>query len=1123
MSHPPQPLIAALDLGSTTIKGLVVREDGGELLFCDYRRHETRQLEAALQMLHRMESEAGLRAGTSRLFVTGSGAEPLCGLLGARFVQEVAALRLAIERRHPDAGSAVELGGQDAKILVFPPAAPGQSRRVMATMNDKCAGGTGAVIDRIAAKLHLDASQLQNLDCSGLTIHPVAGKCGVFAETDINGLQKRGLPPAELMASLFDAIVVQNLSVLTRGSTLLPRLLLLGGPNRFLPGVQQAWRRRVMAMWRERRTPLPEHATAEELIFAPEDAEFYAALGAMEFARGEEERDAGWYKGSAALEDELRRRQHRAVHATGTALWQTPEEIARFRARYTQPEFAPQAFPSGRRVEAFLGIDSGSTTTKAVLLAPSGEVLAKSYRLSEGNPLDDARLAIGALRQQIEENGARLAILGSAVTGYARQTLAPVLGADLSLVETIAHATAARSLFPDAEVVVDCGGQDIKLILLRDGRVRDFKLNTQCSAGNGYFLQSAAASLGVPVERFADTAFAARSMPSFNCGCAIFLQSDIVNFQRQGWGVSEILAGLAAVLPRNIFLHVAGTMNLAQLGSRFVLQGGTQRNLAVVKAEMDFLRERFAAHGVEPRIAVHPHCGEAGAIGAALEAIAQQDSRQRSHFIGLDAATRLSWRSTCDERTRCRFCSNRCPRTFLDVQTGAKTNPSTHEPPLLAGEVRLIVANCERGQFEDKEQMLAEQKRRKERIADVPDFSALAEEMAWQLRPVARVATPAISKVLPSRHRRQLLRRRESLRVALPRLFNLHQYAPLFTSWLQALGVRTENIIFSPPTSRQLYLDGAGRAAVDPCYPSKLAIPHVAALLRLKPDVIFLPMIDHLPQTPRGTSGSWACPTATMTPEAVKAAFTRERNLFAEAGTRYLNPVLTLDDEPLLCRQMWEAWRDLLGLNETECRRALDVAWEEQRSLEGELRNRARIELERLERENRLGIVLLGRIYHHDPGIGQQIAAEFQRLGYPVFSQSFLPTGDDDPRRLFAGEIREGRDPLSLAELGPGCFSASTNQKLWAARFAARHPNLVALELSNFKCGHDAAISHTLQQIVERSGTPFFSFRELDENRPSGAIQIRVETMHHFLQLHRRQLFGARESAEEEPVALAQD
>ena len=267
-----------------------------------------------------------------------------------------------------------------------------------------------------------------------------------------------------------------------------------------------------------------------------------------------------------------------------------------------------------------------------MLLDEEGDILCKSYQLSNGNPIQDTIEMFENLRGQVESQGAKLEVLGVATTGYAKDILKDVLKADVGLVETVAHTESALKFYDDPHVIVDVGGQDIKLIVLKDGRVKDFKLNTQCSAGNGYFLQSTAEGFGLKVEEFADLAFSAQSMPVFGYGCAVFMQSDIVNFQRQGWQAKEILAGLAAVLPKNVFLYVASIPNLAALGSRFVLQGGTQNNLAVVKAEVDFIRSSFRAAGKQPEIIVHEHCGESGAIGAGVEALRLVAQRHAHHL-----------------------------------------------------------------------------------------------------------------------------------------------------------------------------------------------------------------------------------------------------------------------------------------------------------------------------------------------------------------------------------------------------------------------------------------------------------------------------------------------------------
>jgi activator of 2-hydroxyglutaryl-CoA dehydratase/predicted nucleotide-binding protein (sugar kinase/HSP70/actin superfamily) len=1127
-AHPSSGIrfLVGVDVGSTTVKAVVVAAGGGSVLWRDYRRHDTRQAGMLCDFLLRMESEAGIAPGNCRIFITGSGGQALAAPIGARFVQEVNAVALAVEKMHPEAQSVIELGGQDAKIIVFKTESGSGRRRKIASMNDKCAGGTGAVIDKIQAKLKIPAHQMSDLAYRGVRIHPVAGKCGVFAETDINGLQKQGLPPAELMASLFDAIVLQNLTVLTRGHTLLPHVLLLGGPNAFLRGMREAWQHNIPLLWKERGVELPPGQAAEDLILSPPDALFFAALGAIEFGIGEAE-ESGRYLGRAALERHLDANQQQRRSGCKPGLCASPEELQAFKARYQPAPFIPATFQRGQRVEAFIGLDGGSTSTKAVLLSPGGELLAKAYRLSEGNPIADSIEVLGDLRRQVEDSGASLHILGMGTTGYAKDILQQVLSADAALVETVAHAESALRYFSDPQVIVDLGGQDIKLILLRHGRVRDFRLNAQCSAGNGYFLQSTAESFGIPVERYAETAFAAQSMPSFGYGCAVFLQSDIVNFQRQGWRAEEILAGLATVLPRNVFLHVAKAPNLTALGSRFVLQGGTQNNLAAVKAQVDFLRAGFRGTGIEPEIMVHPHCGEAGAIGAGLEAMRLWSNGRASTFIGLDAVSRIRYTTTCSEETRCRYCKNACLRTFLDVQiaggngskAGRETDSTVVHLALQAGCRRIILAGCEKGAVDDLQSLRSIQAQQDATRAANPNLVERAAREVWHSRHPECVADPLPARVWrvwspAARRRLALAERRAQLRIGIPRVLSFYAYAPLFSAYLESLGVRAENIVYSDVTTGEMYRTGSSRGSIDPCFPSKIAIAHFHNLLfkqhgRQPLDAIFFPMFDVLASPLVNTRANNGCPTASITPETVEAAFTKETDLIAERGIRYIHPLVNLSHRKLFARQMLQAWEPILGLSKEENDRAVAVAFRELERYESGLRRHARQALDQLEAEDRLGIVMLGRPYHHDPGINHEIMAQFQQLGYPVFSQSTLPMDPDLDAdlldRLFGDEIRAGviNNALEISDVWKTAFSASSNHKLWAAKFTARHPNLVAVEFSSFKCGHDAPIYSAIEQIVERSGTPFFSFKDMDENCPAQSIRLRVETIDYFLKRYR--------------------
>jgi len=1095
-----------LDVGSTTVKAVVADSTAERTLWKRCERHETRPLERVLALLQRIQREfPDVPSNCIRVAVTGSGGHLLVDLLGARFVQEVAALCGTVERRFPDAGSVVELGGQDAKIVILQKdPKTGQVRRIP-SMNDKCAGGTGAVLDKIAAKLGIPADRLAAQGYDGLELHPVAGKCGVFAETDINSLQMQGVPPDQLMASLFEAIVTQNLSVLTRGHALRPRVLLLGGPNTHIRGLQEAWRAHIPRMWKERGIEVPATADPDDLITVPEDAQYFPALGALESSPDEDE-DADVYLGTARLEAFLGERRVAGRRGASDGLVKSEDELATFRREYRPKTFTPPDFRPGEEVGVFVGLDGGSTSTKGVLIDARGDLLAKAYRLSGGNPIEDAREILTRLRTDVESRGARVSVRGLGVTGYAKEVLQAVLGADVALVETVAHAASAVRTYRDVDVICDVGGQDIKIMMLQDGHVKDFKLNTQCSAGNGYFLQRVAEQFGIPVHEFAETAFRAKRMPTFSYGCAVFLQSDIVNFQRQGWSPEEILAGLAAILPKNIWLYVARIPNFASLGRTFVLQGGTQRNLAAVKAQVDFIRARMRGRGTEPRILVHEHCGEAGAIGAALEARRTRQNGRPSDFIGFDALTSLTWSATTDESTICPFCRNRCQRTFLEFEiSGAE--PSRR---------RLITGNaCEKGSVDDVDEVRAIKADLDRVLADTENLAEITAREAFQsFAPASVRSRPGGLRVIGSGRKRAVRSaRRDSLRIGIPRVLNVYSAAPFVTAWLESLGVRFRNIVFSDFSSEGLYRQGCTRASIDPCFPSKLGVPHVHNLIYRKHernplDAILFPMFDDLPSDVTGTMACRVCPTITATPTAVRAAFRKDGDLFARKGIEFLCPFLNLAQPALLERQLRDQLGSFLGLTRAENSAAVRAGYAALEQHRNRIRERGLATIRRLERERRLGIVVLGRPYHADPGVNHGIFRDLQRRGYPILTAESLPADPEFLDELFGDEIREGllSDPLDISDVWKTSFNSVSNRKLWAAKVVARHPNLVGLEVSSFRCGHDAPIFGVVQEIVEKSGTPFFAFRDLDENRSAGSIRIRIETIDYFLRRHREAL-----------------
>jgi len=1116
-------LYIGIDVGSTTVKAVVMDATSQKIIWQDYRRHETKQPEEVLSFLKRIEAEfSNVPIENMRLFVTGSGAMSISNMIGAKFVQEVTAVCLAAEKLYPVVGSIIDLGGQDSKIIIFKDNPNTGKKQKIPSMNDKCAGGTGAVIDKINNKLGLSPQELGRQQYDSVKLHHVAGKCGVFAETDINSLQKLGIPTSELMASLFEAIILQNLTVLTRGHTLRPQVLLLGGPNNYIVGMQQAWKHHIAQLWEERSFPLPENGDPKDLIFAPENALYFAAIGAIVYGL-ENEEDVGQYHGWQFLDFYIHEGRLQARAGAEPGLVNSDEELASFKAKYVPEPFVPATFVPGQVVDAFIGLDVGSTSTKAVLLNSAKEVLAKSYQLSRGNPIEDTKDVLQKLNVQVQASGASLNVIGLVTTGYAKDVLRDVLCADRAVVETVAHTNSALHYYKNVDVICDVGGQDIKIMMLKNGQVKNFELNTQCSAGNGYFLQSTVESFGIPVEQYADHAFNAKMRPTFSYGCAVFLQSDIVNFQRLGWKPEEILAGLASVLPKNIWLYVAQIPNFAKLGTNFILQGGTQKNLAAVKAQVDFIESRYIGKKEKPTITIHKHCGESGAIGAGLEAIKLWENGRTTSFIGLDATSKITYSTFSDESTRCVFCKNKCLRTFIDLSIGNGAENSKKQTR------RIIVGNsCDKGSVQDVKEMRGIKNAMDAVLDTTPNLVDVALKELFKSYAPAQVSDPAPRLDVWSR--KKVLARRSEMVVGIPRVLLMYSFAPLFSAYFESLGINRSGIIYSDFTSEKMFKEGGKRGTIDPCYPSKVSISHVHNLLyekhKKRPlDFLFFPMIGTIDVGLKNTLGNWTCPSIVPSAEVAKASFTKEGDIFTALGITYVNPFLNMAEPELFELQMFTAFESILGLTRSENKRAVTAGFKALDEYRNYMRQQSREVLDALEQENKIGIVLLGRPYHKDPGINHEIFTEFQKLGYPILAQDILPMDAYSLEQVFGEDIRTGRinDPLEISDVWKRSISPNANTKLWAAKFVARHPNLVALEISSFKCGHDAPLYSVIEEIIESSGTPYFSFKDIDENKPKGSIKLRIETIDYFLKQYRKDYFGAAKPPQSPELVQAQN
>ena len=773
-------------------------------------------------------------------------------------------------------------------------------------------------------------------------------------------------------------------------------------------------------------------------------------------------------------------------------------------------------------MQAVIGLDGGSTSSKAVLVDfEDGKILAKAYQLSKGNPIQDTKELLTNLNEYVALQGATLDIKGFGATGYAADVLEECVKSDVNIVETVAHMMSAVHFFGDVDVICDIGGQDIKVLFIKNGDINNFRLSNSCSAGNGTLLQATADSFGVPVTEFAEVAFKAELAPKFSYGCAVFLDTDRVNFQKEGFSKEEMLAGLAQVLPKNVWQYVVQIPRMAALGKKFVLQGGTQYNLAAVKAQVDYIKERVP--GAE--VYVHPHTGEAGAIGAAMETLRVVKRKGVSTFIGLDQSINLEYTTKNDAETVCHFCPNECKRTFIDTKT-ADGRTSRY----IAG------FSCEKGTVESKEAMLALVADRKKIADEYPNLVDFESKRAFNhfMKPAPQpedgspvrdlelkkgfFGTRRVEVTRPfKRSSAESAAARKKIRIGMPRVLNMYSTAPFFRTYFEALGIPKQNVVFSEATTEELWIEGGKYGSIDPCYPSKVAQAHIHNLLfhahepKRPLKFIFFPILTHVHSFVKDTMDNASCPIVAGAPEVMKAAFTKEVDFFATRGIEYLDPALSFVEPTLLAKRMFDTFRDRLGVTEDENDFACKEAWKALKKFDADLEMRGRAILETVEAENRVAILLLGRPYHSDPGLNHGIPEEFQVRGYPVLSIRSLPKDEEYLKRYFKDEIEQGivKTGLEINHVWPENYSVNSAQKVWAANFAAHHPNVVVLDLSSFKCGHDAPTYGLIDAIVGGSKTPYAALHDIDANKPSGSIKIRVKTYAHALSLHEERLEDA--------------
>lgn len=616
-----------IDVGSTTVK-TVVCDESSTILHSAYQRHFSKVKETVSEQLERILEkfpDAGFRCS-----MTGSAGLGLANAAGISFVQEVHAAFLAVKTCFPQADAVIELGGEDAKIIFL-------TGGVEQRMNGSCAGGTGAFIDQMATLLGITVDELDEASLHATRTYPIASRCGVFAKSDIQPLLNQGAAREDVAASIFRAVVDQTVAGLAQGREIKGNILFLGGPLSFQKGLRKAFVETL-------------GLTGEQAIF-PEHAPVFVALGSALYAQQSKES----LRTADQILEQIRSARAASDVVTGERLFRDQEEYREFVERHkaTDLQYADLRTYEG---DAYLGIDSGSTTTKLVLITGDGRLLYSHYASNEGQPLD--RIA-AKLKQIYKDKNPKINIRASAVTGYGEDLIRAGLSVDFGIVETVAHFKAASFFCPDVDFIIDIGGQDIKCFKIKNGTIDSIMLNEACSSGCGSFIQTFAMALGYDIAEFSQIGLFAEHPVELGSRCTVFMNSSVKQAQKDGATIEDISAGLSASIIKNAIYKVIRAKSVDELGKNIVVQGGTFLNDAVLRC---FERE-IGRPVIRPAIS-----GLMGAFGAALYA-KESAGEGKSTLISPEHLEHFSYTS---KNLRCGGCTANCQLNIIKFSDGGR-------------------------------------------------------------------------------------------------------------------------------------------------------------------------------------------------------------------------------------------------------------------------------------------------------------------------------------------------------------------------------------------------------------------------------------------------------------------
>ena len=767
-----------IDVGSTTVK-LILLDDNNNISYSRYERHMSNVFETVVMLLKQLHDEIG--DVDLKMVITGSGGLSFAKVMGIPFEQEVVTCSSAVEALIPETDVAIELGGEDAKITFY-------GTTVEQRMNGTCAGGTGAFIDQMAVLLNTDAMGLNDAASRHNMIYPIAARCGVFAKTDIQPLINEGAAIEDLAASIFQAVVNQTISGLACGHPIKGKVAFLGGPLSFLPELRKRFIETL-------------ELKDEDIIF-PDDSKYFVAIGAAMNASKYEAMSFGGLMERIEAADPSVLSDTKHVDP----LFADEKEYEEFTSRHREHKIA-RADIKDAKGNVFLGIDAGSTTTKAALIDQDKRLLYSFYRGNEGKPLETTMTMLRELYSLLPEE-ARIARV--CTTGYGENLIKAAYKADMGEIETMAHYKAAEEFLPGVDFILDIGGQDMKCMRIKDGAIYNIMLNEACSSGCGSFIETYAKSVNLGVEDFAREALFAESPVDLGTRCTVFMNSKVKQAQKEGATIGDISAGLSYSVIKNALYKVIKLRNPDEAGSRIVVQGGTFLNDAVLRSIENIMGKEI----VRPDIA-----GLMGAYGASLIARAEHKEGEVSGLITPEEMDDFQVKIS---HVRCNKCENNCMITVNRFNDGS----------------RFFTGNrCERG---EGKVISAEE--------SIPNL------YAYKLRRLFGYKSLEAENAVRGE-------------IGIPRVLNMYENYPFWHTFWTHLGFK---VVLSPVSSKELYENGMETISSDTaCYPAKLVHGHIKWLVNQGLKEIFYPSINYERIEDETAPNHYNCPIVATYPEVI--------------------------------------------------------------------------------------------------------------------------------------------------------------------------------------------------------------------------------------------------------------